>query len=139
MKMTVMLALILLPLSAAAQNYPPGMDMGGQDMQAMMLQAQKAQACMEQVDQDALQALEEEGRRFEAEIKALCAAGKRDQAQKKAMAYGRKMAASPVIKEIKKCAEMMQGMVQNMFPGMEMGMMDGEDGTESAGHVCDSQ
>ncbi len=136
MKILALLALILAPLPAAAQTYP-GMNMNQQDMQKMMLQAQKAQACMEKVDKAALEALQQESQRFEAEIRALCEAGKRDQAQEKALAYGRKMTTSPVVVEMKKCAAMMQGMMNNIFPGMDTMFMD-EDPARSSGHICDS-
>ena len=136
MKTLILLALILLPLPLAAQTYP-GMNMNQQDMQKMMLQAQKAQECMEKVDKNALEALERESKRFEAEVRSLCAAGKRDQAQEKAMAYGRKVSSSPVVREMKKCTEMMQGMMQDMMPGMDMRFME-EDSAESSRHICDS-
>ncbi|HFQ88636.1 MAG TPA: hypothetical protein ENK27_01050 [Desulfobulbus sp.] len=136
MKTLTLLALILLPLPVAAQTYP-GMNMNQQDMQKMMLQAQKAQACMEKVDKKALEAMEQESRQFEAEIRALCAAGKRGQAQEKALAYGRRMTASPVVREMKRCAEMMQGMMKNLVPGMDTRFMN-EDPGRSPANICDS-
>ncbi len=140
MKKLTILVLILLPLPALAQNFP-GMNMNGQDMQNMMLQVQKAQACMEQIDQGRLQALAEEAKRFDEEIRSLCAAGKRDLAEKKAIAYGKKMAANPLLGEMKKCTEMMQGMMpemmSNMMPDVEPEVMKDQDST-SPRHICDS-
>lgn len=130
------LMILVLPLSAAAQN-GPGMDMNQQQMERMMLQARKAQACMEQVDKAALRAIQQESQRFEAALKALCAAGKRDQAQKKALAFGKKMAADPTLRQMKQCAAMMQGMMKDMVPGIDTRFMD-RDSAESPSHVCDS-
>ena len=80
--------MVVFPAVVFAQNFQ---NMTEQDMQRMMELAQKMQACMEQVDQAQLAQLEQRSKEFEAELKALCDAGKRDEAQKKAMAYGKEM------------------------------------------------
>ena len=81
--------LTLLPMVTLAQNNAGA----PADMEIMMEQVQKAQACMEQIDRSQLDTFEQDGRKMEAEIKALCASNKRDQAQKTALNYSRKLMA----------------------------------------------
>ena len=73
--------LAILPAIASAQNQQ-GMPPNMQQMDLGKLQ--EAVACMEGIDRSSLDGFEREGRKMEAEITALCKAGKRDQAQDKA-------------------------------------------------------
>ena len=132
MKKLVITLLCLAPIVSFAQN-PMGMNQA--DMQKMMQQMQKAQACMEKIDQAELDALEKKANQFEAEMKSLCASGKRDQAQEKAMVYMKEIVNSSAVKEAKRCGEMMQGAMQGMGQGMQF-MSDDKDYTSQ--HVCDS-
>lgn len=120
--------LCMAPIAAFAQN-PMGMSEA--DMQNMMQQMQRAQACMEKIDQSELEALERKANQYEAEMKSLCASGKRDEAQARAMLYMKDIVNSTAVKEAKRCGEMMQGMMQNMP------LMD-QDKDYSKQHVCDS-
>jgi len=129
MRALLVILLVLVPAAVVAQNFP---NMGEMDMQLMMQQAQKTQECMGQIDQADLDAIEQRSKEVDAEIKSLCAAGKRDKAQKKAMAYGREMAKNPTVQEMQKCGEMMQG----AMPQMQMPLMD-QDVDYSSQHVCD--
>jgi cell fate (sporulation/competence/biofilm development) regulator YmcA (YheA/YmcA/DUF963 family) len=126
MKVLAVVIFVLIPVSIHAQNFQ---NMNEQDMQKMMMQAQKVQACMEKIDQAELKGIEQRSKEFDAEIKSLCAAGKRDKAQKKAIAFGREMAKNPVLQEMKKCGELMRG----VMPDMPMV----EDFEDSDTHVCD--
>ncbi len=126
MKVLAVVMFVLLPVCAVAQNFQ---NMNEEDMQKMMMQAQKVQACMEKIDQADLKAIEQRSNKFDAEIKALCAQGKRDKAQKKAIAFGREMAKNPVLLEMKRCGELMRG----VMPDMPMV----EEYEESDTHVCD--
>jgi hypothetical protein len=101
-------------------------------MQQMMKQAEAAQACMQKVDQSQLKALEIKGKKMQAEIKALCAAGKRDKAMSTAMEYSMQMKNDPALKEMSKCGEMMQGMMPKPYSPIA----EGPDGKPS--HVCDN-
>lgn len=85
--------------------------MSEEQMQKMMEQAEEMQKCMAKVDQSALQALANRGERLQAEVKKLCAEGKRDKAQEKAVAYGREIAKSKEMKAIRQCGEMARGMM----------------------------
>ena len=130
-KLTITL-LCLMPITSFAQN-PMGMSEG--DMQKMMQQMQAAQACMEKIDQSELDALEKKANQIEAEMKSLCASGKRDEAQEKAMVYMKQVVNSPAVKQAKRCGEMMKDSMQGMMPDAPF-MNEDKDYTSQ--HVCDS-
>ncbi len=106
----MILMLVFVPAFAMAQSNS-GMS---EDMMKMMEQAQKAQACMQDIDTSELERLEKEGNKMEAEIKALCDSGKRDQAQDQAIAYSKEMMAMPAMKKMRECSELMRGMLPEM-------------------------
>jgi predicted transcriptional regulator len=132
MKKLAITLLCLMPMTSFAQ-YPAGMSEA--DMQKMTQQMQAAQACMEKIDQSELEALEKKANQYEAELKSLCASGKRDEAQEKAMVYMNEIVNSSAVKEAKRCGEMMQGAMQGMMP--DMPFMN-EDKDYNSQHVCDS-
>ena len=132
MKKLVISLLCLAPITSFAQN-PMGMSEA--DMQKMMQQVQKAQDCMEKIDQTKLDALEKKADQFETEMKSLCANGKRDEAQEKAMVYMKEIVNSSVVREAKRCGEMMKGAMQGMMQDMPLVDQD-KDFTRQ--HVCDS-
>ncbi len=133
MKQIAITLLCLAPITSFAKN-PMGMSEA--DMQNMMQQMQKAQACMEKIDQTKLEALEKKATKFEAEMKSLCASGKRDEAQERAMVYMKEIVNSSAVKEAKKCGEMMKGTMQSMMQDMPLVEQDKD---YSRQHVCDSQ
>jgi hypothetical protein len=120
---------LLFPCLVALAN-PTGMNEA--QMQQMMKQAEVMQTCMAKVDPSQLKALEAKGNKMQSEIKALCAAGKRDKAMSTAMEYSMQMKNDPALKEMSKCGEMMQGMMPKPYSPIE----EGPDGKPS--HVCDS-
>jgi len=123
------MAALLIPLAASAQ---PFQGMNEEQMQRAMEQMQKAQSCMQNVDQAELQALEQRSHEFQAEVKSLCASGKRDEAQQKAIAYAQEVSQSNAIRTMKECGEMMQGMVAQI-PMAEL------DQNLSNEHICDAE
>lgn len=125
----VLLALILTPLQAISQNYPDMSKMGINQMDIQKLQ--QMQSCMENIDQQQLQAIEQQQARFDTEIKSLCTSGKRDQAQQKAIAYAKQMMNNPVIKAMQKCGEM----ARDIMPDMPFTDMNEEMNEQ---HVCDA-
>jgi hypothetical protein len=127
MKMSTVILLLLMPMVAGAQNYQ---GMNEADMQKMMEQMQKMQSCMENVDQEQLKALEQRSYQYEAELKSLCASGKRDEAQKKAMLFGKEIAKDPAMKAMSKCREMAKGV------NLKMPFMAQEEDASNK-HVCD--
>ena len=108
---------LLLPVTVMAQNYPA---MNEADMQKMMQQMEKMQSCMQKIDQGKLEALGLRSEQMEAEINSLCAQGKRDEAQQKAMAFGKEIANDATMKAMMKCTEGLQGMIPEMsFKGLD--------------------
>ncbi len=106
----LVLVFVFVPAFAMAQSNS-GMS---EDMMKMMEQAQKAQACMQDIDTSEFERLEKEGNKMEAEIKALCDSGKRDQAQDQAIAYSKEMMAMPAMQKMRECSELMRGMLPEM-------------------------
>ena len=132
MKRSLLILMLCAPLTTLAQN-PMGMSEA--DMQNMMQQMQKAQACMEKIDQSELESLEQKAKQYEAEMRSLCASGKRDQAQDKAMIYAKDIMNHDAVREARRCGEMMQGMMKGMMQNMSV-MEDEKDYSKI--HVCDS-
>lgn len=131
MKRQMLIGLLLfLPAWAAAQN--------DEQMQRMMEQAREAQMCMEKVDRGALQAMAQKAEQMEVEIKNLCAAGKRDEAQQRGMKYGLEMSQSPVAKEMRRCSDLMAGAMAGFTSG-QMGHSSMPTAEELQNqHICDA-
>lgn len=128
------LSLLLLPaIAAAAQGYGAP-QMSQEQMQQMMQQMQGMQNCMQNIDQAALEALQQKGEQLNAEIKALCAAGQRDAAMAKAMAFGKETASNPVIKQMAQCGEGMKDMMPKLPGVARPGDKEGK-----PRHICDEQ
>ena len=131
--------IILFPVVVLAQGQPgtpPNMSQKDieqmqRNMQQMdMGKMQEAMACMKNIDQSALQRLDQEGRKMKAEVAALCRSGKRDQAMATAMEYGKEMMKKPEIKKMRECGKMMAGMMPQLpFENIEEKQKDG--------HLCD--
>lgn len=128
MKKTLGISLLLFPLAAAAQNYG-GMDEAA--MQQMMQQAQGMQTCMENIDPAEMEAFQKSAEQMDAEVKTLCAAGKRDAAMARAMSFGREAASSNAMQQMKKCGEGMR----NMMPKAAVTATDNSGAP--ARHICD--
>ena len=93
---------------------------------------QEMQSCMENIDQAKMQALEQRANQFEAKLKKMCAAGKQDEAQAMAISFGQEIANDATVQTLKKCSEMMSGMIP-VQPFME------QDKYLKGAHVCDMQ
>ena len=132
MKITAIILLLLIPMVTVAQNYQ---NMSEEDMQKLMQQAQKMQSCMQNIDQSKLEAIDQRSSQVMANIDSLCASGKRDEAQKTAITYGKEMAKDPTIQAMRKCGEMMKGeMMQGMMPKTPLMDLDKD---LASRHVCD--
>ena len=129
MRRSMAILSLLVAVAASAQNYQ---GMSERDMQNMMQQMQGAQTCMQGIDQSRMKAFEQRATTVEAEVKSLCASGKRDAAQTKAVAFAQEMAGDPDIQKMKQCSEMMSGMMPTMPYMNQPGEPDA-----STGHVCD--
>ena len=82
---------------AAAQVLSSG------QIQTLLDQAQGVEACMNQLDAAATRALRARSEQVTNEIERLCRAGKRDEAQARAVAFGREMADSPAMGNLQEC------------------------------------
>ena len=127
MKISVIILLLLMPVVTVAQN---SHNMSEEDIQKMMQQAQKMQSCMQNIDQAKLKAIDQRSSQIMANLDSLCASGKRDEAQEKAISYGKEMAKDPTMQAMRKCGEMMKGMMPKT-PLMDL------DKDLSSQHVCD--
>ena len=107
MQRVILICALLIAAGAAAQDFSR---MNQQDMQKMMQQAQKMQACMQKIDQAELEKLRVKAEAMSAEIQALCDAGKRDEALSTAIRLGRDMQSEPVMREMQGCSEVLQDM-----------------------------
>lgn len=115
-----------LPEQASSQQ-PPGMDPARmqemmkqmQDpavMQRMQQQAEASRACMNEIDPDRLEALKARGEAFGQEIEALCAAGKKDAALARGLAFHKELEGDPTVAKLRECSKGMTEMMKNM-PG----------------------
>ncbi|MDX1346997.1 MAG: hypothetical protein R3189_01975 [Thiomicrorhabdus chilensis] len=107
--------------------------MNSQGMQQMMMQMQKMQQCLQQVDENELRAYENQINQLETELKALCQAGKRDEAQSKAVEFGKQINQSKAFQQIQKCTQEMQ---DNDFMPSFPTLKTDEKG-QPQGHICD--
>ena len=110
----------------------PAQQVDQAQMQEMMKRAQEMQECMGKIDQSAMLTLQQKGEEVSKSIDALCKAGKRDEAAREAIAYGKEMATSPQMGEMRKCGESMRSMMPAVAP-------TDADGTVGGTHVCDLQ
>jgi cytochrome c556 len=124
-------SLLCLPLVASAQN-AGGMQIDKAKMQQMMQQMQGMQDCMANIDPVELETFQKQAKEMDAEVKALCASGKRDEAMSRAMVFGKKVASSKVMQDMKKCGEGMKNMMQNL---PKVAQSQDENGTPR--HICD--
>lgn len=129
MKITVIALSLLLPAIAFAQEVPT---MNQTDIENMMNNLQGMETCMQSIDKNKLDELKSGAERVESEVDAMCRAGKRSQAQARAVSYGKKMANDPTMQAMMECVEPMKGMMKSvpMMPFDEV--MENSDA-----HVCD--
>ena len=128
MKTFAITLLYLIPITVLAQN-PMAMD--ADEVQKMMRNLKKAQECMAKVDRSEQLTLETKQMRFEEAVRSLCASGKRDAAQKRALLFEKEMSNSTLLKALNKCNQLMGSMAE------EMSSMD-HDEDYSKQHVCDA-
>ncbi len=129
MKKLLAIPVMLLLVTVIAQGYQ---GMSEADMQRMMQGMQESQACMQGIDQARLDAFSQRAEQVESEVKALCARGERDAAEKKGLAFAREVNTDPDIQKMRKCGEQMRGMMPSMP------FMDQAGSTDASGkHICD--
>ena len=104
MKILIGLALMFLSMTTFALN-PYGIN--DPAMQKMMEEMQKYEKCMSKIQQSQFLEMQRLQEQFEEEVRALCASGNRDKAQKRAIKFGKEMSNHPVITEISKCGKLL--------------------------------
>ena len=127
MRTIIFFMIVILPATLAAQNYP---NLNQTDMQNMMQKMQEMQQCMESIDQSKLEKLQGRSEKFKQEIDSLCAEGKRDKAQKRAMAFAKEISSDPSMKKMQECSKLAQGAMPNMPQVFE-------EKDYSQHHICD--
>lgn len=75
------------------------------EAQKMQKQMARVGECMQDIDQNEMNALQERGNALSAKIKSLCQAGDEKAAEKYAMNEGQKFMTDPTIKKLKKCSK----------------------------------
>ena len=128
MRNTVFFLILLLPLTSFAQSYH-SMDQAEIENLFQDIET-KYGSCMENIDEEKMQEFEQRSQEFDNEVKALCAAGKRDEAEKKAAAFGKEIASDPMMQQIQKCNKMMESMLSKMDYNLKDADIDDR-------HVCD--
>ena len=99
----------------------------------MMVQMQKMQDCMQKIDRTEITAAEQRATKLTTTVKALCAEGKRDQAQKEVITFSKKLTETPALKELRRCSEMALGMAP-MIPLLDQYKVD----NYAQYNVCDN-
>ena len=129
MKYVISLIVLVLPCFAGAQDFQ---NMSPEEREAMMAKVQETQACLQAIDQSDLDALQSRIESMAGEVKGLCKAGKRSEAQSTAIEYGKDMIADPTLNAMRECvAKMGQTIPQAAWAELE----DSEDAPHQ---VCDS-
>lgn len=105
--------------------------MSQMDIENMMKQINNIDPCMQSIDQTRMDALKKKSEKIETEVTALCKAGKRAQAQNKAIAYGKQVLEDPTMQEVMTCMEPLKGMMKST-PMMPFDVSEG-----ASKHVCD--
>jgi hypothetical protein len=117
----------LLPVTAFAQVS----GMNEDQMQKMMQNMQKMQACIAQVDQAALRKMASDGEAMQGKVQSLCTSGKRAEAEQVAMKFAQDYVDNKEMKKLKECGEHMAG----IMPDLPSIVKDIE---EKGTHVCDT-
>ena len=73
-------------------------------IQMLLDQAQEIESCMSSRDAAATEALRARSEQVTAQVQALCKTGKREEAQARALAFGREMADSPAMENLQNCS-----------------------------------
>lgn len=103
--MQKLLTVLMLTLAMSATAQQNG------DLMAQMLEMQH---CLERVDKQQMLDLEQRGLALRDEVADLCANGQGADAQRKAMAFGRQIAESEVLKQVSLCTEQLVAMLPEM-------------------------
>lgn len=100
---------LVISFGFTAPSYAENMSgLNTPNMRDMITQMNKMQKCLLQVDENALLRYQSESNQLENELNTLCKQNKRQEAQVKAVAFGKKLISSKAFKTIKTCTEDME-------------------------------
>ena len=96
---------MIIGLSTASAFAESPLTLNPDQLKAFSDQMQKMQHCMNSIDQNAVKALESKANEVKSAVKSLCADGKPQQAQARAIAFGKEIANDPSVKKLAQCGE----------------------------------
>ena len=121
-------------LEQARQSGAPaahGLSLDPGQLEALTGQAAALQRCLAEIDPAELETLRRDGERLGSEIRALCDAGARVDAQRQAMEYARAVSASPVVQRLRGCGTQLSAMLNSAMAALDAGS-----GPDT--HVCNA-
>ena len=127
MKKLLFALVVVMPAALTAQD---AMGLDGVDMAKILAKAELVQACMATLDQQAMKQVEQRAEELAKEVKRLCLAGNKNEAQAAAVSFGMALARDPSVVTMNKCAEFMAGaMPSKLIASLEKQLAEQ--------HVCD--
>lgn len=84
--------------------------------------------CMLDIDQAELNAMQQKAEQMQSEVNRLCAGGRRDEAMRRAIAFGKEMAADKTMQKLKGCSAQMKNNMPRVIDTDE----------KSPRHICDT-
>ena len=129
MRQFMVIGFVGVVLTGSAVNAQPN----NPQMQQMMQQMQAMQTCMQGIDRSQLLAFTEKAKQMGQEVKALCAAGKRDEAMRRAMSMGQQFANDPALQKAQGCGA---DLVKQLSAHAQ-GVTDPANPAHERKHVCD--
>lgn len=128
MRNPVFFLILLLPLTSFAQNFH---SMNEAEIEKLFQDVEeKFGACVKNIDEEKMKEFEQRSLELEKEVNALCAAGKRDEAESKSESFGKEIASDPMMQQIQKCNKMMESMLSKTDYNLKDVDIDDR-------HVCD--
>lgn len=124
----ISLAASLATLTTLAAN-AGGQALDEGTMKLLLEQVQQVQGCVAELEPGALASLQAEGEALVAEVGALCRAGKRSDAQARALAFGQQFEASAEMQQLMTCAKDMNSILPLLMPTAAQ--------LAESGEVCD--
>jgi len=124
MKRLPLLGLIIFPLTVSAQD--PAISA---NVQEMMERLQHVQDCFKNINPSLIDDFKQKSQQAAEEVKALCAAGKRDAAKAFAKKFNEETEKSDLLRQMKNCTKGMQ----NKGPKVANPLQD-----ENKTHICDN-
>ena len=125
-------------LTMALLATTPAVPLAMPDMAEMQRTMEEAQRCMAAVDQTALEQLGEDAEALDGELRRLCAAGRREEARSRAMAFAVRVMENEEARRIRACTEQLREAMaaMPMMPAAPIPDLRTPEEIEQT-HVCD--